>query len=732
MERYEGIVQNTTTENIVDTNGTQLNKIGRENVLVHVYYIPLDGGVHVPATLYAQDDPKPYPDPDWTPEVDADGEELPDQVHPKIRDANNSFVSNPLRTDANGVFGFYARDGRYNIYIDKDGASPEIWPDQQIVDGIGLITRVANGERSDSLLLDAVTNLENKLDNIDLDLSSVQLEGLEAQLKAFAVHLPELERLWEITGGADAVGKTIQDIQRARIEDNLITKGVARNIVEQDTTLKHQIMVIEQQASQLGEATARIDKTKLTLTTLQEAYAEQILVIAAQFEDTDAVITEMQQTRATDNEAWAKSTETINATIEDNTATILEQGEAIATESETRASLAQVVRTNSSSVSVLSTAIENETDTRASEIRVIESAANQLSGKVTNLAATEARNNGNVVNAIAGLETKIEENGNTIANSQLRLSTHSDKLGELENNDRNIRTAIANLETSIEENGKQIASSTLTLTSHAKDIGDHTKDIGDLDHDNKNIRASLASLQTKTTNNKDEVAKANLKLLSHTDELGELSARAELSVDVRGRVAGIKISGNSSVNVIDISADMVKFTDPITKTPKLYFNATSGNLTLLGDIYAEGGTFGGRLAAATGTFSGELKAASGTFTGEITSSSFETKGNTSYPKGVLKDGILMFGVSNGDDLDDHSVLTAHRLSVAHVICNDVKFDNSSEPSLRGRLRDIGYRISAVDRDVSAVNGRVSALNSRVTQIENDITDIKNRLTAGGL
>lgn len=67
----------------------------------------------------------------------------------------------------------------------------------------------------------------------------------------------------------------------------------------------------------------------------------------------------------------------------------------------------------------------------------------------------------------------------------------------------------------------------------------------------------------------------------------------------------------------------------------LLYADENGNLSLKGNVYAEGGYFRGELRAATGTFSGQLVAASGTFAGRLEAAEGSFRGDITAASGII-------------------------------------------------------------------------------------------------
>lgn len=105
---------------------------------------------------------------------------------------------------------------------------------------------------------------------------------------------------------------------------------------------------------------------------------------------------------------------------------------------------------------------------------------------------------------------------------------------------------------------------------------------------------------------------------------GRVDAMWTLRLDVNGYVAGIGLANDGATADLIINADSFAIAAP-GRPAVLPFvvDATTGNLRLSGDLYANDGTFSGTLSAATGTFAGALLAATGTFSGTLTADAVE-------------------------------------------------------------------------------------------------------------
>lgn len=129
----------------------------------------------------------------------------------------------------------------------------------------------------------------------------------------------------------------------------------------------------------------------------------------------------------------------------------------------------------------------------------------------------------------------------------------------------------------------------------------------------------------------------NYSLTSYLDvRYGINKDMASLSLEAGKIVASIqdaKLNFGGDGLTIQNGAFRIEQTKDGTTTPLLY--SDGGNLCLLGNVYAEGGYFKGKLEGATGTFSGALEAASGTFTGKLEAATGSFSGEITAEKGTI-------------------------------------------------------------------------------------------------
>lgn len=129
----------------------------------------------------------------------------------------------------------------------------------------------------------------------------------------------------------------------------------------------------------------------------------------------------------------------------------------------------------------------------------------------------------------------------------------------------------------------------------------------------------------------------NYSLTSYLDvRYGINKDMASLSLEAGKIVASIqdaKLNFGGDGLTIQNGAFRIEQTKDGTTTPLLY--SDGGNLCLLGNVYAEGGYFKGKLEGATGTFSGALEAASGTFIGKLEAATGSFSGEITAEKGTI-------------------------------------------------------------------------------------------------
>lgn len=109
---------------------------------------------------------------------------------------------------------------------------------------------------------------------------------------------------------------------------------------------------------------------------------------------------------------------------------------------------------------------------------------------------------------------------------------------------------------------------------------------------------------------------------------------ATLSVKAEGIVASMQDS-KLYFNASGLTVKNGCFVICDNNMNNLLYADENGNLSLKGNVYAEGGYFRGELRAATGSFSGELVAASGTFKGTLEAAEGSFKGDITAASGKI-------------------------------------------------------------------------------------------------
>lgn len=135
--------------------------------------------------------------------------------------------------------------------------------------------------------------------------------------------------------------------------------------------------------------------------------------------------------------------------------------------------------------------------------------------------------------------------------------------------------------------------------------------------------------------NPSEQKDKKYSLFSYIDvRYGMNKDMASLKLQANGLVASMQDS-KLVFNANGLTVKNGSFIIQNNEEDKLLYADENGNLSLVGNIYANNGYFKGELQGATGTFEGELKAASGTFTGQLQAATGSFSGDISAASGTI-------------------------------------------------------------------------------------------------
>ena len=220
---------------------------------------------------------------------------------------------------------------------------------------------------------------------------------------------------------------------------------------------------------------------------------------------------------------------------------------------------------------------KSDTDSAiASSAQTLTSATNNLAATLSNQYYTKTSTDSAIASSAQTLQSSINSvDAYYYQNYYSKASTDS---------------AIASAVQSVQSNLDSV-SSNVTQNYYTK-----------VDADTKTASA-VATLSSKVTSNTGNISSALVTLSSHTTTIGEVYSRAFLGVDSGGAVTGISIDGNT--RILNLKGAAFQFSNT-QNVPKLYFDGSTGKLTVKGHIEAESGSFAGTLNSATGTFKGRV------------------------------------------------------------------------------------------------------------------------------
>ncbi|MBQ4844930.1 hypothetical protein [Pseudoalteromonas sp. MMG005] len=431
-------------------------------------------------------------------------------------------------------------------------------------------------------------------------------------------------------------------------------------------TAKHDLQVQRQTFSLTGVTSKDLEEIRAEFSVIDEL-AESVLEQALNNEHlfdadltstlhleqktdtTNAVVSEAAAAQASENEAIATRINTVKSAVEDSNARIVKvQQTLVSADQALSTEVSQLTSTVGENHSEIKTYFVTKVDSKSA----ISQAKTELESKVddnrayldqtfytksdanTAIAAESTRLEASIGGHIGAVSDALNVVKSDVKGNNSALNTLTLRTQDIEGNITAVNSRVDVAQSDVDGNTSAISALNLRAENIEKGVDANASQISDVKTTADGAATATQNLTTRVSNSEGRISSANLTLQSHAGTLGQLSARAELGVDVNGTVTGMTITPGK----MRIKAGTFELLDN-SNNSAVYFDSSSGKYTFKGHIVANSGSFSGHVNATSGTFKGRVEASSGSFSGHVNATSGTFKGKVEASSGQFKGEI---------------------------------------------------------------------------------------------
>ncbi|MBQ4864373.1 hypothetical protein J8L98_22025 [Pseudoalteromonas sp. MMG013] len=440
-----------------------------------------------------------------------------------------------------------------------------------------------------------------------------------------------------------ATGVNPQDIKDIK-QDMSDIDAIAQSVLEQALDSEHVFDADLTSTLHLEQKTdttnAVVSEAAAAQATVNEATAIKISTVKSEVDDSKAQITQVSQTLATTEQALSTQITNVSAEADNSKAQITHVSQALATAEQ---ALSTDITNLTSTVNENHSEIKHYYITKVDSQAAVSQAKTELSSEFNGnfasldqtfytksdanaaIAAESTRLEASIDGRLGAVSDSINVVKSDVKGNNSALSALTLRALDIEGNITAVNSRVDIAQSDADGNASAISALALRAENIEQGVDANASQISDVKTTAEGAATATQNLSTRVSNSEGRISSANLILQSHAGTLGQLSARAELGVDVNGTVTGMTITPGK----MRIKAGTFELLDN-SNNSAVYFDSSSGKYTFTGHIVANSGSFSGHVNATSGTFTGNVYANSGTFKGRVEATS-----------GVFKGRILM-------------------------------------------------------------------------------------------